>query len=77
MSRFFFIGDLHGDVMPLIHLHRQKKLTQDDWVILLGDSGLNYWINKPDRMANMKQQFANIPCKIFLYFLFYLFAFGL
>ena len=66
MSRFFFIGDLHGDVMPLIHLHRQKELTQDDWVILLGDSGLNYWINKPNRMADMKQQFANMPCNIFV-----------
>ena len=64
MNRFFFIGDLHGDVMPLIHLHRQKELTKDDWVILLGDSGLNYWINKSDRMADMKQQFANIPCKL-------------
>lgn len=66
MNRFFFIGDLHGDVMPLIHLHRQKELTKDDWVILLGDSGLNYWINKSDRMADMKQQFANIPCNIFV-----------
>ena len=45
MNRFFFIGDLHGDTAPIGHLDKEVNLTESDWVILLGDSGINYWAN--------------------------------
>ena len=66
MGRFYFIGDLHGDIAPLIRLCDTAHLNQEDWVILLGDSGLNYWANKPNRMELMKQQFSKLPCKLFI-----------
>ena len=66
MNRFFFIGDLHGDTAPIGHLDKEVNLTESDWVILLGDSGINYWANKPNRMKLIKEQFRYFPCKFFV-----------
>lgn len=66
MNRFFFIGDLHGDTAPIGHLDKEVNLDGLDWVILLGDSGINYWANRPNRMKVIKEEFGCFPCKFFV-----------
>ena len=52
MSRTFLMGDIHGKWQFVENLCKKKDTTIEDKVILLGDTGLNFftgddaWRNK-------------------------------
>jgi hypothetical protein len=66
-SRVFFIGDIHGQFQWVqsfaarLAACGQAPLDASDWIILLGDSGLNYW-TKPKRARSFKNKFTKLPC---------------
>lgn len=52
----FYTGDIHGSGKALFQWCAEKKLTDNDTVILLGDVGANYYGGDWDK--NLKTQFS-------------------
>lgn len=48
MGRFFLTGDIHGEVSRIVDIGIKYKLEQDDVVVILGDAGINYFLNEKD-----------------------------
>ena len=48
MNRVFVTGDAHGQFKKIKQLCYEQKTTLDDYVIILGDIGLNYHCNELD-----------------------------
>lgn len=47
MSKIYITGDTHGDFRHISFFHNRKKvLNNDDILIILGDAGLNYYVDK-------------------------------
>ena len=44
----YITGDIHGDPSYLIYMASRYGLTKDDIIVLLGDVGANYYLNKKD-----------------------------
>lgn len=66
MYRIFFLSDIHGDFYPIQNLNKRLGYTLDEYdtIVLLGDTGLNYYLNKKDE--KFKNQFLKFPCKFFI-----------
>lgn len=70
-NRIFFIGDIHGQFQWIqsfavrLAACGQAPLDESDWIILLGDSGLNYW-TEPKRARSFKKKFTTLPCNFFI-----------
>ena len=66
MSRIFFIGDLHGNADWIYALDNrlEEPLEAADWVVLLGDSGLNYWTD--EHHQSMKKKLNRLGCQFFV-----------
>lgn len=70
-NRIFFIGDIHGQFgwieafAARLAAAGQEPLDSSDWIILLGDSGLNYWTD-PHRCRSFKKKFTQYPCNFFV-----------
>ena len=63
MNKIYCMGDLHGNMLPIQKLDNQVHLDKTDIVILLGDVGLNYYLNKND--TKTKKNLAQYPCKFY------------
>ena len=68
MKRTFIMSDIHGSVTPLKEIV-QKHLNlfsnnEKHYMILLGDTGLNFWLNKQDEQT--KKRLSELP---FIYFI--------
>ena len=70
MQKVYAIGDIHGKFQPVRDFWLRSKLEQkisanreDNALILLGDSGLNYFFNHRDRKLKEK-----LSCYPFTYF---------
>ena len=48
VNRVFIKGDCHGDFMWLKDFCKKENTTKDDLVIICGDAGINFWLNKTD-----------------------------
>ena len=48
MKVVYITGDIHGNPEFLIYRAQQLGLTKDDIIVLLGDVGANYYLNKRD-----------------------------
>ena len=48
MKRIYFMGDIHGSYTPIQALDRKEELTPEDSIVLLGDTGLNYYQSERD-----------------------------
>lgn len=48
INRVYIKGDCHGDFMWLKSFCKKENTTKDDLVIICGDAGLNFWLNKTD-----------------------------
>lgn len=60
----YITGDTHGRFYRLEYFCEQTKLSDKDWIIILGDVGLNYYLGKKDVIA--KTGLAQIiPAKLF------------
>ena len=66
VTKYFILGDIHGSANPIWNFHRNVKeeLCGDDWLILVGDSGLNYYGNKRD--IPVKGELSMLPFKYFV-----------
>lgn len=40
-----YTGDIHGDIKPILAFIEKHSLTQDDTIVILGDAGLNYYLD--------------------------------
>ena len=50
----FYTGDPHGDVAEIVEFCRQMRLQPADTLVILGDVGANYYLNKRD--LHVKEQ---------------------
>lgn len=66
MNRIFLLGDIHGRWQPIRDLNTRliKKFDDTDTIILLGDSGLNYYLDKRD--DSFKEKMSKCPCTFFV-----------
>ena len=59
MSRVFITGDKHGNFRFLKSWCQRVGTTKDDYLIVLGDCGINYWLTKRDK--KLKHQISKCP----------------
>ena len=59
----YITGDTHGDFNRIDYFCRLNNTTKDDILIILGDTGLNYYGGKKD--VKRKQQVSDFPITIF------------
>ena len=69
-NRVFFLGDIHGQFNWIQSMANhleclEQPLDSSDWVVLLGDSGLNYYTD-PKRCRSFKKKFTTLPCNFFI-----------
>ena len=48
VNRVFMHGDCHADFRWLKYFCEEEKTNKDDLMIILGDSGINYWASTRD-----------------------------
>ena len=65
-TKMFLIGDIHGNYIPVWNFYRRsrKEISDGDWVIMLGDSGLNYYGGSRDNFV--KSNLSDMPLKYFV-----------
>ena len=63
MGRFFLTGDTHGVFNRIEVFCRENNTTKDDILCILGDAGINYYLNKRDYM--LKQVLQDLPITLF------------
>ena len=49
MGRVFIRGDCHGSFAFLRDFCKENNTTVEDTLIILGDAGINYFLDKRDR----------------------------
>lgn len=59
----YITGDTHGDFSRLRFFCKNQNTSNEDTIIILGDAGLNYYLNKKD--IKLKQMVSNIPITLF------------
>ena len=63
MKRFFLTGDTHGNFNRINYFCEKFETTKDDILCILGDAGINYYLNKKDYM--LKQVLQDMPITFF------------
>lgn len=64
----YLTGDIHGDPARLWSIEifcNNHKTTTNDWLICLGDVGLNYYGAKSKKEIAIKNEAAKLPIKMF------------
>jgi len=62
-ARFFITGDKHRDFTDIRRFCKKRKTRREDVLILLGDSGLNYYEDHRD--DKLKAAVASLPITLF------------
>ena len=57
---FYVLGDIHGNFNDIYNFIQYAKPSQDDVLILLGDAGINYYLNTRDKIFKQKLQDTDI-----------------
>ena len=57
---FYVLGDIHGNFNDIYNFIQYAKPSQDDVLILLGDAGINYYLNTRDKIFKQKLQDTGI-----------------
>ena len=63
MGRAFIRGDCHGSFAFLRDFCKENNTTVEDTLIILGDAGINYFLDKRDR--KLKKYIAHFPITLF------------
>ena len=63
MGRFYITGDTHGNFNRINFFCEKFETTKDDILCILGDAGINYYLNKKDYM--LKQVLQDMPITFF------------
>ena len=53
MSRFFLTGDCHGEFEKIEFFCRHRQTSRDDYMIILGDAGINFCMDSRDEKLFM------------------------
>lgn len=64
----YITGDIHGDYNRFLELNKfciKHRLGKNDWIICLGDVGLNYFGKDDPREWSIKIIAADIPANLF------------
>jgi len=59
----YITGDCHGDFFKIEYFCRQMKTTKEDVLIILGDVGLNYYLDSSDNKR--KKKLEKLPITLF------------
>ena len=59
----YLTGDTHGNFDHIRRFCELNNTTKDDVLIILGDAGINYYLNKRD--YKLKQELQNLPITLF------------
>lgn len=62
MKRAFCTGDIHGSLSRIKTLCEQENTTKNDYLVICGDLGLNYFLDERD--AHVKNKLAKMPITI-------------
>lgn len=60
----FITGDTHRDFDRIFDFCEEFGTTYDDVIIILGDAGINYYLDESD--YELKEELATLPCQLFL-----------
>lgn len=60
---FYITGDTHGDFTRVFNYARSHDLDENDTVIVLGDAGINYYLNGSD--TKLKEKLSKLEPTIF------------
>ena len=60
---FYITGDIHGDFSRIEEFCRENDTTKEDVMIILGDAGINYWLNNADRQ--LKNDLTDLDITLF------------
>lgn len=63
INRVFLRGDCHGDFTWLKTWCDKEETTINDILIILGDAGINFWLNNTDKKK--KRKLAKMPITLF------------
>lgn len=63
MGRFFLTGDTHGNFNRIDYFCKRFETSKEDILCVLGDAGINYYLNKKDYM--LKQVLQDMPITFF------------
>ena len=64
----YITGDIHGDFNRFLELEKfchKHNLEKNDWIVCLGDVGLNYYGKDDPREWSIKTIAADIPANLF------------
>lgn len=59
----YITGDKHGDFSSIFEFCQKYNTTTEDIMIVLGDAGINYYLNKKDRI--LKNELSKCPITLF------------
>lgn len=60
---FYITGDTHGDFSRIEKFCEENETTIDDVLIILGDAGINYYLNNSDK--KLKAQLSGLDITLF------------
>lgn len=63
MSNIYITGDTHGDFNKILNFCNKYKTNKKDVMIVLGDAGINYYLDNYDYM--LKEELLNYPITFF------------
>lgn len=64
MDRYFVKGDCHGNFNWLEGFCKDYNTTKKDYLIILGDAGINFWLNEKDKL--LKEYISSFPITLLL-----------
>lgn len=63
MSNIYITGDTHGDFKKILYFCDKYKTSKKDIMIVLGDAGINYYLDNYDYI--LKEELLNYPITFF------------
>lgn len=54
MNKVYLMGDIHGKIQPIRDFVNKESIEKGDTLVLLGDSGLNFFLNERDEKLKAK-----------------------
>ena len=63
MRKFYITGDTHGNFNRIDYFCQRFETSKEDILCILGDAGINYYLNKKDYM--LKQVLQDMPITFF------------
>lgn len=62
--KYYVTGDCHGDFKKIEYFCKYNNTSKKDVLVILGDAGINYWLNKSDIKNKIKLE--KLPITIFV-----------